>query len=255
MFLPDEINEAFKDIKVKYGPNSIERVEHMLEDVRENRMKGQEKAKWILPGLSTNPWLSLSMLDNYNGLVSTLEENAHKIKAEISSYYKARMEKDSAAVRPYEHYLGHVEGWSAVYLFRNGCLQENIKDIMPDTVQIYSGAVLPYVCTLLESHFSIMAPCTHIAEHSDLWNFSINLHLAIEIPEKCGLQVNGEARTWTEGKCLLFDYSFIHSAWNNNETLSRICLLMDIWHPEVTLPEKEAIIAFVSTIRKMMSQT
>ncbi|MFD8719167.1 aspartyl/asparaginyl beta-hydroxylase domain-containing protein [Streptomyces sp. NPDC059629] len=34
------------------------------------------------------------------------------------------------------------------------------------------------------------------------------------IPEGCGITVAGGTRTWQEGKCLLFDYSFEHAVWN-----------------------------------------
>ena len=109
------------------------------------------------------------------------------------------------------------------------------------------------LCPLLESHFSTLLPGAAIAPHCDLWNFSINLHLAVDIPEGCGITVAGETRSWEEGKCLLFDYSFEHEAWNKG-TRPRTCLLVDLWHPETTVPERKALVAAVTEIRKLMGE-
>mmetsp|Transcript_700 Transcript_700/g.1008 ORF Transcript_700/g.1008 Transcript_700/m.1008 type:complete len:114 (+) Transcript_700:141-482(+) len=40
-----------------------------------------------------------------------------------------------------------------------------------------------------------------------------------------------------EGQAFVFDDSFEHEAWNNHPSQSRICLIIDIWHPELTYGE------------------
>lgn len=37
-----------------------------------------------------------------------------------------------------------------------------------------------------------------------------------------------------EGKCLLFDDSFLHEAENNSEERPRVVLIVDVWHPDLT---------------------
>jgi len=57
----------------------------------------------------------------------------------------------------------------------------------------------------------------------------------------CGIRVGeGEAREWQVGEALVFDDSYNHESWNETDT-PRTVLLFDVWHPEVTLPERSAI--------------
>lgn len=54
---------------------------------------------------------------------------------------------------------------------------------------------------------------------------------------------------WEEGKCLLFDDSFIHTVWHKGNANSgdRIVLLIDLWHPQLQDIEKEAMIYCMGT--------
>jgi hypothetical protein len=60
--------------------------------------------------------------------------------------------------------------------------------------------------------------------------YVLRLHLGLEIPDECGLRVDGETRTWREGECLVFDDSFEHEAWNGSR-LPRTVLLIDFLNP------------------------
>jgi aspartate beta-hydroxylase len=51
------------------------------------------------------------------------------------------------------------------------------------------------------------------------------------------LRVADQVVTLQEGKCLVFDDSFEHEAWNDHLGASRIVLIVDVWHPD--LHEKE----------------
>lgn len=50
--------------------------------------------------------------------------------------------------------------------------------------------------------------------------------------------------TVEEGKCLVFDDSFEHEAWNDDSDHSRIVLIVDVWHPDLT-PEERGFFKFV----------
>ena len=51
---------------------------------------------------------------------------------------------------------------------------------------------------------------------------------------------------WHRDGVLVFDDSFLHSAENNSEN-ARAVLIFDIWHPDLTDAEKEAIREFMLT--------
>jgi aspartyl/asparaginyl beta-hydroxylase (cupin superfamily) len=52
--------------------------------------------------------------------------------------------------------------------------------------------------------------------------------------------VANEERTWTEGRCLLFDHSFRHEAWNRSDR-RRVTLIADVWNPELSSLEVQAV--------------
>ena len=57
--------------------------------------------------------------------------------------------------------------------------------------------------------------------------------------------MNEESREWIEGDVILFDDSFLHSASHDGpdaeETPSRAVLMVDMWHPDLTEDERNAL--------------
>ncbi len=239
-----EIDTAFSKIKKQYGSDAIQRIELMMNSNPADRTPLQKDAKWIVPGLSKGGWLEVDSYPQLKMLITSLEQNATAIKKEIVELIEIK----DQAVNPYQHYLKTQNNWKALYLFKDG-QKTAYQSKVPSASKILDSELRDWLCPLLEMHFSILEPGAKIAPHCDLWNFTINLHLAIEIPNDCGIRVENETRNWEEGKCLLFDYSYQHEAWNNSEK-NRICLLIDIWHPDLSIPERLALTSFITEIRK-----
>ncbi|MEV7341176.1 aspartyl/asparaginyl beta-hydroxylase domain-containing protein [Streptomyces sp. NPDC093544] len=244
-----EIENAFAAIRAEFGAESIVRVEEMLEPGGSDRHPLQKAAKWIMPGLSATPWHDPYAYPELAPVVRELEAGHQAIKKELNVAWAARRE----AFSDYEHYLTRQENWQALYLFREGGLVEESAATVPTAYQVLKDVVVDTekICPLLECHFSTLLPGAVIEPHCDLWNFSINLHLAVDIPDGCSITVAGETRSWEEGKCLLFDYSFEHEARNAGNR-PRTCLLIDLWHPETTLPERRALVSLMTEIRRLM---
>lgn len=246
-----EIDAAFDAIRDKHGAGSIDRVVAMLDPAKQNRSPLQHKARWIMPGLSHRPWHDPYEHAEVKPVVTAFEEAHADIKAELHAAWARRR----AEFSDYRHYLGVQQDWQALYMYKNGALIDASAELVPSAARVLREAAIDTgtICELLESHFSTLLPGAVIKPHCDLWNFSINLHLAVDIPEDCGISVAGEARSWQEGKCLLFDYSFEHEAWNN-DSRPRTVLITDLWHPETTIPEREALVALVSEIRALTGE-
>jgi beta-hydroxylase len=80
--------------------------------------------------------------------------------------------------------------------------------------------------------FSRLAPHTHVKPHAG-WAASVyRMHLPLVVPPGCRLRVAAETRTWQEGRCLIFDDTVEHEAWNDSD-LSRGVLLLDFLRPGV----------------------
>jgi aspartyl/asparaginyl beta-hydroxylase (cupin superfamily) len=246
-----EIEDAFDAIKQRHGASSIARVEEMMLESKVPRQPAQAGAKWILPGISQRAWHDPYAYSRFAPLISALEANHQAIKSEFKSAWQA----NHTTFGNYEHYLVRQDNWKALYLFRKGGVVADSMQLVPATFRIVNEHALQTneLCPLLECHFSTLLPDAKIPPHCDLWNFSINLHFAVDIPEGCAIRVAGEERTWTEGKCLMFDYSFQHEAWNRSNR-DRTCLLFDLWHPEVTLPEREALVVLITEVRNLLGE-
>ncbi|WP_181807649.1 aspartyl/asparaginyl beta-hydroxylase domain-containing protein [Streptomyces shenzhenensis] len=245
-----ETESAFAAIRGDYGTDCLRRVERMLEPGGGGpRHPLQKAAKWILPGLSATPWHDPHGYPELAPLVEALESAHPAVKDELTAAWAGRREAFSG----YEHYLMRQEDWQALYLYRGGALVEESAGPAPTAYRVLKEFAVDTgkICPLLESHFSTLLPGAVIAPHSDLWNFSINLHFAVDIPDGCSITVAGETRSWREGKCLLFDYSFEHEA-RNDGARPRTCLLVDLWHPETTVPERRALVALFTEIRRLM---
>jgi aspartyl/asparaginyl beta-hydroxylase (cupin superfamily) len=223
----------------------------MLNPRQQDRHPMQRSAKWIMPGISRKPWHDPYAYAEMAPIIAALESKHAIIKEEFTRVWGAF----SSSFGDYEHYLVTRKDWKALYVFRKGRLVQQTAALVPITYGIVDELALRTgkLCPLLESHFSTLLPSATIPPHSDLWNFSINLHFAIDIPPNCSIRVAGEERTWQEGKCMLFDYSFVHEAYNRSDR-PRTCLLLDLWHPEVTPPERKALTILITEIRKLMGE-
>jgi hypothetical protein len=249
-----EIDGAFHRIKLEHGADSLDRVEAMLysgRSARSPRQPLQEGAKWILPGLTQRPWHDPYEYPEIEPVVRALEQRHPRIKEELELAWTGK----TGAFSDYEHYLMVQHDWQALYLYKDGGLVGSSAETVPVTHGVVRDLIVEpgRICPLLQSHFSTLLPGASIKPHCDLWNFSINLHFAVDIPEDCGISVAGEARSWQEGRCLLFDYSFEHEAWNNGSR-PRTCLLVDLWHPETTAAEREALVVAITEIRRLIGE-
>lgn len=79
--------------------------------------------------------------------------------------------------------------------------------------------------------FSCMGPGAHIKPHRGYTNQVLRCHLGLVIPPDCALRVGRETRQWEEGRCLVFDDTIKHEAWNRSDAY-RIVLLIDFLRPK-----------------------
>jgi ornithine lipid ester-linked acyl 2-hydroxylase len=96
-----------------------------------------------------------------------------------------------------------------------------------------TARALQQVLGLSMAGFSRLGPRTHVQPHVG-WGASVyRLHLALVVPPGCRLRVAGETRSWQEGRCLIFDDTVEHEAWNDSD-LPRGVLLLDFLRPGFT---------------------
>lgn len=122
----------------------------------------------------------------------------------------------------------HGGGWTVFGLYAVGERIPGASALCPRTVK-----ALEQVPGLSMAGFSRLAPRTHVNPHVG-WAASVyRMHLALVVPTGCRLRVAGETRPWEEGRCLVFDDTVEHEAWNDSD-LPRGVLLLDFLRPGIS---------------------
>lgn len=93
-----------------------------------------------------------------------------------------------------------------------------------------------------DAALSLQVSQSQLNAHCSVDNLRLRCHLALEIPDGCGIRVGSETRSWEEGRGLLFDDSFEHEVWNRSAS-DRLVLIVDFWHPDLTDAEMRALSA------------
>ncbi len=138
--------------------------------------------------------------------------------------------------------------WSAFHLFRNGLPIADHAARCPATMAALAQAPLPRIAgTAPMALFSILAPHTHIPPHNGMLNTRLICHLPLIVPDGCRLRVGAETRDVRAGEVLLFDDSIEHEAWNDSDA-PRAILLLEVWRPELTEAERQALTVMFETV-------
>jgi aspartate beta-hydroxylase len=95
-------------------------------------------------------------------------------------------------------------------------------------------------CGVGEALFSALTPGTRLRPHCGSTNSRLTCHLGLVTNPGCGLRVGDEVRRWEDGKCLVFDDSYEHEAWNDGDC-TRIVLLLNFWHPDMPAAQRAAL--------------
>jgi len=157
---------------------------------------------------------------------SYLESNWQEIRDEYLSLPENVFE-------PWVQREMYGEGWSVYGLHAFGKPIKASLEKCPRT-----ASVLSKIPNLTTAGFSRLSPQTHIKPHVGWVTTVYRLHLGLVVPEQCGLRVGNEVRNWIEGKCLIFDDTFEHEAWNESNQ-NRAVLLVDFIRPGLEKTEQD----------------
>jgi aspartyl/asparaginyl beta-hydroxylase (cupin superfamily) len=247
----EDLSILLSKSRKKFGAGAVERLERAftigsssdpLPIPEESYQRG---ATFLFPGLSSRPWLEPGDFRT----VDRLERASGKIKDELRYALHERRGFQqyirTAADQPTDPIFDVPKEWKALYLKKaRECFPEN-RVRCPETASIIADN--PEVADMVI--FSALDPGGHIAPHCASYNWIVTAHLGLSVPENCGLRVGSETRTWEEGKCLVFDVSFEHEAWNRGDH-TRFVLLVNLWHPELTSIEIEVLEQAVLVIQR-----
>jgi aspartyl/asparaginyl beta-hydroxylase (cupin superfamily) len=173
------------------------------------------------PGLTARSWHDPSRF----AIARALEKYASVIIQEGRNIAPNAFHQESERI-------DRVGNWDVFFLYDRGRRHESNCLSCPRTTDIVeSHRSVRSLSGLV--YFSRMSAGTKVMPHRGPTNMRLRCHLGIDIPEHCGLKVDGVNRTWNAGKCIVFDDSIVHEAWNAGDR-DRLVLIVDVWHPDLS---------------------
>ena len=176
--------------------------------------------------------------------VRTLEDAYPDIKGELL----ALLDDDQAGFKIYKDEWGFIHAfWNTYNFFIAGEKVEENCARCPQTTKIIES--LP---RFDKDHviFSALNPRSHLPPHVGPLNGILRAHLPLIAPHGAVMKVGDEVRPWEEGKVMVFDDSFVHSAWNPSDEM-RIVLFLNMWHPCFQSDEIDAMKEFRKSLQAM----
>ncbi|QNQ09421.1 aspartyl/asparaginyl beta-hydroxylase domain-containing protein [Sphingomonas alpina] len=185
--------------------------------------------------------------------LAELEAETRIIVAEL----EAVMSAERAELVPYIQYadhlplqqwrpLNHNADWTAIHLWKNGHKVEANSRHCPRTLELLERLPQPVIPGASpNAMFSLLAPRTQIPPHVGINNGRLVCHLPLVVPAGCWFRVGAERRHWQRGEAFIFDDTIEHEAANPTDQL-RIVFICDIWHPDLSTIEREAIAALIA---------
>jgi aspartyl/asparaginyl beta-hydroxylase (cupin superfamily) len=138
--------------------------------------------------------------------------------------------------------------WGARYFWQNGEAVSRQATACPATMAALALAPMPVIAKRSPiALWSMLKPGTQIQPHHGLLNTRLICHVPLMTPTGCALRVGNEVREWVAGKTLIFDDSIEHEAWNHSNA-TRVVLLFEIWRPEISANERQALTTVFETI-------
>jgi len=230
-------------------PEQRQRIQRFRTNVlRRTRHYHSEPTHFHFPGLAEREFFPRRLFP----WLEALEQETDAMAAEMQAVVAA----ERAELVPYVQYAEHLpldqwrelnnnRDWTAIHLLRNGETVEGNAELCPRTMAVLAQCDQPRIRGgSPNAMFSLLAPGTAIPPHVGVNNARLVCHLPLVIPEGCWFRVGAEKRFWKRGEAFVFDDTIEHEALNPSDQL-RVVFIFDVWHPELSDTEREAVMALI----------
>lgn len=179
-------------------------------------------------GLTSRPWHDARDFP----WIGPFEEAVDQITAE----FEAIQQRHSSSIHAYKYAGLEGEFWQSFqFVTRHRELAANLP-LCPVTAALLR--TIPHYPSFRDAMFSILDGGGVIQPHRDVSNVFLTVHLPLIAPGNGYMEVGGLRREWRRGEAMVFDSSYQHQAQNNSDR-TRVVLLVDFLHPDLT-PEEAA---------------
>jgi aspartyl/asparaginyl beta-hydroxylase (cupin superfamily) len=202
------------------------------------------------PGLAEREFHPRSLfpwLHELEGATETISEELRSVMAAERTELVPYIQYDEYLPLAQWKSLNRNPDWTAIHLWRNGEKVEANARHCPRTLKLLEEFPQPTIMgSGPNAMFSLLAPGTQIPPHVGVSNARLVCHLPLIIPEGCWFRVGAETRYWQRGEAFVFDDTIEHEALNPSDEL-RIIFIFDIWHPDLSASEREAVTALIGS--------
>lgn len=244
-------------LRERYGSTELVRVERSLSiyfsDQAANIPDPRQKPKFLyFPDITSQPYYArrhFPWLEALEAATATVLEELHAVLAQERSLESFLGEVPPQAAEGMLRSSSHLEpAWDAYFFYRHGQRYDEHCARCPQTTAVLDSLPLVRIRGHApETLFSVLSPGTHILPHTGVTNTRLVTHLPLVVPPDCAIRVGGEEHVWQQGRCVTFDDTYEHEAWNRSGQ-TRVVLILDNWHPELSEAERAAVTELVEAI-------
>lgn len=205
---------------------------------------------YYFPDMPPKEFYAREDFDWLEQLESATDDIAAELKAVMDqpSLFAPYIHQEGNRPVRHDHKLLDSENWSAMFLWRDGVLNETIAKLFPKTLSALSHVPMEDVPGRAPMVlFSKLAPGAHIEPHTGFLNSRLICHLPIIVPGDCWLRVGNDARQWERGKGWVFNDTIEHEAWNGSDEM-RVVLIFSVWRPELTADERNYVASLLQSV-------
>lgn len=243
--LRDFLETRTAGLRAQENRRDVERYEHCLDIVTGRR-------RFITAAPANLPMPGLPAIQFFNREDFDWAPAVEAATADIIAELEAVSRDDRAGFEPYvQTRPGEASGqfaqldrnldWGAYFLWKHGRRYDDHCARCPTTVAAVEQTPMVHVRGRAPAVlFSELQPGAHIPAHNGATNTRLTVHLPLIVPDGCEFRVGDDTRPWVPGELFIFDDTILHEAWNRSDK-RRVVLIFDIWHPMLTLLERELV--------------
>lgn len=242
----------------RYGASDMQRVRHCLDGYLGERAvtmaDPRQRPKFLyFPGIPSQPFYPRERFPWHDALEAATDDIREELRVVLAQEQK--LEAFLGVPPPGQSQQAMLQSsgpqpaaWDAYFFYRHGERYDEHATACPRTSALLDNLPLTHIRDHApETLFSVLSPGTHILPHRGVTNVRLVTHLPLIVPPECALRVGGETHVWQEGRCVTFDDTFEHEAWNRSSE-TRVVLILDSWNPDLTEAEREAVTALIEAI-------
>ncbi|MEO8809968.1 MAG: aspartyl/asparaginyl beta-hydroxylase domain-containing protein [Rhodanobacter sp.] len=248
---------ALDPLRERYGRAELVRVERSLAiyflDLPANIPDPRQQPKFLyFPDITSQPYYPRRQFPWLESLEAATDVVREELRAVLSG--EPSLESflgdvpPDAAQRMLASSSQQQPAWDAYFFHRHGLPHEEHRARCARTSAVLDALPLVRIRDHApEALFSVLSPGTHILPHTGVTNTRLVTHLPLIVPPDCAIRVGGREHVWQEGRCVTFDDTWEHEAWNRSAQL-RVVLIVDSWHPDLSEVERAAVTDLVEAI-------